>query len=104
LKLKGYDVRTALNAQTGIVEAEPGHPDAIIVDFRMPLVDGLEFVPSMRSRQERRSTPVPIVTGDYFLDETIASKLATLGARVEFKPLLTEDLISLARNLLEVIN
>jgi DNA-binding response OmpR family regulator len=104
LKLEGYNVQTAANAQMGLFEAELNHPDAIIVDLRMPIVDGLEFLRRLRSLNEQRATPVAIVTGDYFLDDAIASELAALGARVKYKPLFTEDLISLARNLLEVIN
>jgi DNA-binding response OmpR family regulator len=104
LKLEGYEVQTAANAQMGLCAAELNHPDAIIVDLRMPLVDGLEFLRRLRSLSEQRATPVAIVTGDYFLDEAVASELAALGARVKYKPLFTEDLISLARSLLEVTN
>ena len=41
LRLEGYQVRTAMNAEMGLQEAETSHPDAIILDLRMPLVDGL---------------------------------------------------------------
>ena len=104
LRLEGYEVQTAANAQMGLFAAELSHPDAIIVDLRMPLVDGLEFLRRLRSLNEQRATPVAIVTGDYFLDDAVASELAALGAQVKYKPLFTEDLVSLARNLLEVIN
>ena len=41
LRLEGYQVRTAISAETGLREAEQNRPDAIILDLRMPLVDGL---------------------------------------------------------------
>jgi DNA-binding response OmpR family regulator len=104
LRLEGYEVQTAVNAQMGLLAAELSHPDAIIVDLRMPLVDGLEFLRRLRSQNEQRATPVAIVTGDYFLDDAVTGELAGLGAQVKYKPLFTEELISLARNLLEVIN
>src|SRR5256885_17157885 len=44
LRLEGYQVRTAVSAETGLREAEDSRPDAIILDLRMPLVDGLGFL------------------------------------------------------------
>jgi len=102
LRLEGYQVRTAMNAEMGLQEAETSHPDAIILDLRMPLVDGLGFLRRLRSRDQQRNTPVAIVTGDYFLDETVSSELRQLGAELKFKPLWLEDLVGLARDLLKV--
>jgi len=101
LRLEGYQVRTAVSAETGLREAEHSHPDAIILDLRMPLVDGLGFLRRLRKNDHQRTTPVAIVTGDYFLDETVANELQELGAELRFKPLWLEDLVGLARNLLQ---
>jgi len=101
LRLEGYQVRTAVSAETGLREAEHSHPDAIILDLRMPLVDGLGFLRRLRAHDHQRTTPVAIVTGDYFLDETVATELQQLGAELKFKPLWLEDLVGLARNLLQ---
>ena len=101
LRLEGYQVRTAVSAETGLREAEQSNPDAIILDLRMPLVDGLGFLRRLRSHDHQRKTPVAIVTGDYFLDETVANELQELGAELRFKPLWLEDLVGLARNLLQ---
>ena len=102
LRLEGYQVRTAVNAETGLRVAEESQPDAIILDLRMPLVDGLGFLRRLRARDEQRDTPVAIVTGDYFLDDTVSTELRELGAELRFKPLWLEDLVGLARNLLKV--
>jgi two-component system response regulator PrrA len=102
LRLEGYQVRTAVNAETGLREAEDGHPDAIILDLRMPLVDGLGFLRRLREHDEQRLVPVAIVTGDYFLDDAVSTELRELGAELRFKPLWLEDLVGLARNLLKV--
>jgi DNA-binding response OmpR family regulator len=102
LRLEGYHVRTAVTAENGLREAEEGHPDAIILDLRMPLVDGLGFLRRLRAHQDQRATPVAIVTGDYFLDDTVSNELRELGAELRFKPLWLEDLVGLARNLLKV--
>src|SRR5262249_33575790 len=102
LRLEGYQVRTALSAENGLVEAERNHPDAIILDLRMPLVDGLGFLRRLRAQDDQRSVPVAIVTGDYFLDDAVSNELHELGAEIRFKPLWLEDLVGLARNLLKV--
>jgi len=101
LRLEGYQVRTAVSAETGLEEAQNSLPDAIILDLRMPLVDGLGFLRRLRARDSARTTPVAIVTGDYFLDDSVSAELRELGAELRFKPLWLEDLVGLARNLLQ---
>ena len=102
LKLEGYRVQTALNAESGLREAARVRPDAIILDLRMPLVDGLGFLRRLRAHDGQRLVPVAIVTGDYFLDDSVSAELRELGAELRFKPLWLEDLVGLARNLLKV--
>ena len=102
LRLEGYQVRTAVSAEKGLAEAQASHPDAIILDLRMPLMDGLSFLRRLRAHDEQRATPVAIVTGDYFLDDAVSNELLALGAELRFKPLWLEDLVGLARNLLKV--
>ena len=100
LRLEGYEVYTAMNAETGLREAEATAPDAIILDLRMPLVDGLGFLRRLRAIDQYREIPVAIVTGDYFLDDAVSAELRMLGAELKFKPLWLEDLVGLARTLL----
>lgn len=101
LQLEGYAVRTALSAETGLQEAEATHLDAIILDLRMPLLDGLGFLRRLREQEGHRTTPVAIVTGDYFLEDEVSSELRELGAELRFKPLWLEDLVRLARRLVD---
>ena len=101
LELEGYAVRTAINAETGLREAEEYQPDAIILDLRMPLMDGLGFLRRLRGCDGQHDTPVAIVTGDYFLDDAVSNELRQLGAELKFKPMWLEDLVGLARTLLE---
>jgi two-component system, OmpR family, response regulator len=101
LRLEGYSVRTAINAENGLRLAEESLPDAIILDLRMPLVDGLGLLRRLRAKDALRSTPVAIVTGDYFLEDEISNELRALGAELRFKPMWLEDLVGLARNLLD---
>ena len=52
LRLEGHQVRTAQNAFEGLREVESFRPDAIILDFRMPLINGLGFLYRLRGAVE----------------------------------------------------
>jgi two-component system response regulator MprA len=102
LKLEGYDVRTALNAEAGLQAMGVSAPDAILLDLHMPLVDGLAFLRRLRADVDQQHTPVAIVTGDYFIDDTISNELSELGVAVYLKPLWLEDLVSITHALVKV--
>ena len=87
LRLEGFRVRTAINAESGLTETFQNQPDAIILDLRMPLVDGLGFLKRLRASEGHRHIPVAIVTGDYGLEEHVSDELRQLGAELKFKPL-----------------
>ena len=99
LKLEGFTVATALSAEDGIVLADSVKPQAIILDMRMPITNGLQFLRLVRSKPHLVDVPVAIVTGDYFLPEAIQLELKSLGASIRFKPLWLEDLVALAKTL-----
>jgi DNA-binding response OmpR family regulator len=99
LKLEGFGVATAFNADEGLGLAETVNPAAIILDMRMPITNGLQFLRMVRNLPHLVTTPVAIVTGDYFLPDPIQAELKQLGAEIRFKPLWLEDLIALARSL-----
>src|SRR5216684_7290154 len=58
LGLEGFEVRTALSAETGLRAVQASRPDAILVDLRMPLVDGVEFLRRLRAAERHPHTPV----------------------------------------------
>jgi len=101
LTMEGYDVRTAATAESGLREVETLHPDAIILDLRMPFINGLGLLYGLRAAEPARQTPVVIVTGDQCLDDAVIRELHDLGATVKFKPLWLEDLVDVARSLIQ---
>ena len=100
LKLEGFSVQTALDATSGLELADAMPPQAIILDMRMPLINGIQFLRQIRARPHLAKIPVAIVTGDYFLSDALQEELRTLGASLRFKPLWLEDLVALARTLI----
>ena len=99
LRLSGYHVRTARDVSSAWREIAAVQPDAVLLDLRMPKLDGLAFLRQLRARQPERHTPVAIVTGDYFVDEKVTSQLQELDAPVYLKPLWFEDLTQLVKRL-----
>src|SRR6266566_5084318 len=101
LTMEGYDVRTAATAESGLREVEAAPPDAIILDLRMPFINGLGLLYRLRAAETDRRTPVVIITGDQCLEDAVIDELRGLGAEVKFKPLWLEDLIDVARSLVQ---
>lgn len=99
LRLEGYEVVTALDPEEGLQLAGSLRPSAIILDMRMPIINGLQFLRKVRATPALADVPVAIVTGDYFMGEPVINELKALGAAVRFKPLWLEDLVALARGL-----
>jgi DNA-binding response OmpR family regulator len=100
LRLEGYEVLTALDAATALRAAEAFHPDALLLDLRMPHIDGVALLRELRQHADQRATPVAIVTGDYFVDDTTLRELQELGAQMYYKPLWFADLIKIIQQLL----
>ena len=46
------------------------------------------------------SLPVGVITGDYFLGDSVLQELSTLGATVRYKPIRIEDLATLTGQIL----
>jgi two-component system response regulator MprA len=99
LELEGFEVATALSAEAALQAANLSRPDAIILDMRMPITTGLQFLREIRKSTPLVDVPVAIVTGDYFLSESTQQELLSLGASIRFKPLWLDELIALAKTL-----
>ena len=100
LTIEGHEVYAAPDANSGLETADALVPDAILVDLRMPSVDGLEFLRRLRLRSRHRETPVAVITGDYLIDDTLTDELSALGATLYFKPVWCGDLVRIAQELL----
>jgi CheY-like chemotaxis protein len=99
LRLEGYEVWAALSVGEGLNLARTHQPDAVILDLRMPLTGGLQFLRVVRTIPGLTTIPVAIVTGDYYLDDAHTAEIAALGAELRYKPLWLEELVTLAREL-----
>ena len=99
LEWSGHDVSRAATGEAGLAETQSQPPDAIILDMRMPAMNGLEFLRRLRA-DGHAGLPVGIVTGDYFLGEDVIDELSALGAEIRYKPVWIDDLTALMERLL----
>ena len=62
LKLMGYEVETADNGKLGVEKAESWQPDFILMDLRMPVMDGWEAMRVLRSKPNTKETPIYVLS------------------------------------------
>lgn len=100
LEFCGHQVTRIESAEAGLKEAVERPPDAVILDMKMPQMGGLEFLTRLRAAPRLETLPVGVITGDYFLGDTVLQELARLRATVRYKPIRMEDLAALTEQLL----
>ncbi len=62
LSLLGYEVACADNGKLGIEKAKSWHPDLILTDFRMPVMDGPEAIRRLRAGPNTAHIPIFVLT------------------------------------------
>ncbi len=73
---KGYTVKSVMNAEKAIIEIEKRAFQVVLLDIRMPGMDGIDL--SIRIKQEYPSTQVIIMTG--YASIGTAAKAIRIGA------------------------
>jgi CheY-like chemotaxis protein len=91
LEAFGAEVETAEDALCALAAAEELTFDAILMDVRMPGMDGLEASRRLREGGANRETPIIAVTGAASPDEIAACREAGMTSWVE-KPVKPRDL------------
>lgn len=69
LEMFGYTVIEAENGQQAVKSALEHHPDLILMDMSMPVMDGLTATKAIRNFDEKPKIPIIAVTAfgkDYF--------------------------------------
>lgn len=58
LRAAGYETLTACDGQDGVIAAVEGRPDLIVMDVRMPRMDGFAALAEFKERLDTRDIPV----------------------------------------------
>ncbi|MDY6787605.1 MAG: response regulator [candidate division WOR-3 bacterium] len=59
---KNYKVETALTGEEGIKLAIKSHPNLILLDIMMPVMDGWEILKMLHTEEKTRNIPVAMLT------------------------------------------
>ena len=63
LEMEGYEVTVASNGQLGLDLLETTHPELIITDYMMPIMNGVEMARCVRSVPGLGSVPILMTSG-----------------------------------------
>jgi len=58
---QGYEVSMARNGRDGLKRVDEARPDLIVVDYMMPVMDGVQLIEELRKRGDA-SIPVVLMT------------------------------------------
>lgn len=99
LRAAGFDIDTAHDGLAGVAAAQSIQPDAIVLDIRMPGMDGLSALAKLREQDSTRHIPALILTANVV--ETVRNKAMGLGAYCFLKkPCDSNDLLTAIRGAL----
>jgi DNA-binding response OmpR family regulator len=94
LSLHGYEVWTASDGEKAMAQVNESEPDLILLDTKLPVVDGYEVIRQLKSNEVTRSIPIIVLT-DSSVDRA-QDRVQMLGMEVSqyvTKPLSVEMLI-----------
>src|SRR3954451_22675858 len=69
LARRGYEVSIAVDGGEALDKATNGAPDLILLDMRLPVVDGLQVVQWLKAQRATRSIPVIALTAQAMADD-----------------------------------
>ncbi len=93
LEALGYQVYHAINGLAGVQAAELHRPDAIILDIRMPDIDGYEVCTRIKRTPELGNTPVIFLSANV-QDSARQRAMAVGGSVFLTKPYEATDVIA----------
>lgn len=76
LSKKGYAVIEAMDGIEGLAAAVREHPDLILLDVRMPRMDGITMMDRLRKDEWGKTAPIIILT-NYDTNEAQLSQITT---------------------------
>lgn len=78
LNMAEYNVCTAFNGEEALIVAEQNNPDIILLDLRMPVLDGIGFLKTYEPKKSHPDVQI-VVFSNYDMQEEV-DKAYSLGA------------------------
>jgi PAS domain S-box-containing protein len=93
LSIQGHEVFVAKNGQEAVDLAQASTPDLILMDVRMPVIDGLEATRRLRSKSDFAGIPIIALTASAGLDAEKTCLAAGCSAYLS-KPVQSQQLFA----------
>jgi PAS domain S-box-containing protein len=100
LRTQGHRVHEAANGAEGLLAVQTEHPDLVITDVLMPVMDGYELVRRLRLDPKTSGTPVVFHTANYGAREARALALSTGVSYVLTKPAEPSEVLRIVQRVL----
>lgn len=97
----GFEVILAENGEDGLAKSRLHHPDLIVSDILMPVMDGYAFCRQLKSDDATRQIPFVFFTSSYNTPKDAEFALSLGAARFVFKPQEPEALIAILEDVLK---
>ena len=97
LELEGFAVETFDSGETLVAQANLADPDCLVIDYRLPGIDGLSLLRLLRERGE--TCPAVIITSNP--TRSVRQRTTDAGAVLVEKPLLRDCLTVAIRRLID---
>jgi CheY-like chemotaxis protein len=100
LRAAEYDVRWACDGTAGLAAVAEWQPDMILLDIRMPGIDGFEVNRRLKADPDLRATPVIFLSAN--VQESARQEALAAGAHAYLtKPYESKDVLAAIRSALE---
>jgi PleD family two-component response regulator len=98
---QGYEVRRVVNGQMALKTAQANPPDLILLDIKMPDMNGYEVCQRLKANAETRDIPVIFISA---LDEVLDKVKAFAVGGVDYitKPFSEEEVFARVENILTI--
>jgi two-component system cell cycle response regulator DivK len=99
MRAAGWSVAHAVDGVEALAMAETFHPNAIVMDLRMPILGGLEAIRRLKSDEQTEHIPIVACTGVRATSAGAEARAAGCDAFLA-KPVAPEDLCDLLERLI----
>lgn len=99
LARRGFEVVSATSADEGIEKAASEKPDVVLMDIKMPVVDGFEATRRLKANEQTRGIPVIALTA-HAMQEDRDQAVAAGADEYETKPVDLDRLLAKIQGLL----
>jgi len=100
LTFKGYEIIEAATGEEGIRLAQERRPSLVLMDIRLPGIDGIEALGRLRAEPRTRAIPVMAMTASVMTADR--QKITDAGFDAyQSKPIKVKDFVAAVEQLLE---